>query len=68
MSEYVEPNWNELFKKKTHKDGMRICSSCSKPKPDEEYMAIEHKTCQKCIMRVRTWERKNKKAYFGHMR
>ena len=47
--------------------GFKHCSSCKKKKKQNEFMNIEHKTCERCIMRVRNYERKNKKAYFGHM-
>lgn len=64
----TEPNYVDLLKPRPkYKDGMRICSSCDKAKPDDQFMDLSHKTCEKCIMRVRTWERKNRRAYFGHM-
>ena len=31
----------------------RFCSSCKKEKEEAEFMKQEHKTCEKCIMRMR---------------
>lgn len=45
---------------------MKICSSCKREKSDDQYMKPEHKTCEKCLMRLRKWERKNKVFYTRH--
>lgn len=46
----------------------KMCSSCKKLKKQKEYLKKEHKTCEKCLMRIRKYERKNKMFYTGHQK